>query len=141
MKSLKVGFTGTQEGATLKQVTALSKFFVKYLVNEFHHGDCIGADAHAHSIACSWNTKNIIIHPPIKTVKRAYCDKLYTVNKQTAIMILSPKDYLARNKDIVNDTDVLIACPKTLTEEQRSGTWSTVRYARKMGKKVIILEP
>jgi hypothetical protein len=139
---VKLGFTGTQEGATLKQVEAFSKFFGKYLVDEFHHGDCVGADAQAHSIACSWHTKNIIIHPPIKTVKRAYCEKLYTFDeKHTTIVILEPKDYLDRNKDIVDACDVLIACPKTSKEELRSGTWSTVRYARKRNKKIIILEP
>ena len=139
---MKLAFTGTQTGATAKQGAALSKFFGKYLVNEFHHGDCVGADAQAHSIACSWHTKNIIIHPPIKTAKRAYCEKLYTFDEKfTTIVILKPKDYLVRNKDIVDACNVLIACPKTMTEELRSGTWSTIRYARKTGKKVIILEP
>jgi predicted Rossmann fold nucleotide-binding protein DprA/Smf involved in DNA uptake len=49
------------------------------------------------------------------------------------------KPYLDRNKDIVRVSIGLIAAPKTNKEEQRSGTWSTVRYATKTGKPLIIL--
>ena len=49
------------------------------------------------------------------------------------------KRYLERNRDIVDACDILIACPRTLKEELRSGTWATVRYARKVGKPVAIL--
>lgn len=96
-----------------------------------HHGDCVGADAEFHDIA--WGMCFIIVHPPIEDMYRAFCiapDKT-----------LEPRPYLARNKDIVNQSDILIAAPNTLVEEWRSGTWSTVRYARKMGKPVIILDP
>lgn len=50
------------------------------------------------------------------------------------------KPNLVRNKDIVESTDVLLACPKG-PEELRSGTWSTVRLARKQGKRVVIFWP
>lgn len=51
------------------------------------------------------------------------------------------KPPLKRNYDIVDACDILLAAPRTLTEELRSGTWATIRYARKTGKKYLILAP
>jgi hypothetical protein len=34
----------------------------------------------------------------------------------------------------------LIATPESLTEELRSGTWATIRYARKIKKPCLILD-
>jgi predicted Rossmann fold nucleotide-binding protein DprA/Smf involved in DNA uptake len=48
---------------------------------------------------------------------------------------------LERNKDIVSESDFLIAAPDSKKERLRSGTWATVRHARKLGKRVMILEP
>ncbi len=46
---------------------------------------------------------------------------------------------LDRNRDIVAAVSILIAAPETDIEEQRSGTWATVRYARKKGIPVVIV--
>lgn len=125
-----VGFTGSREGMSPEQKRDLMSFFDDHTVLEVHHGDCIGADADFHEL-CSQHvsTPKIIIHPPNNPTLRAY---------KTGI-ICDPKPYLERNKDIVDVCQVLIACPKTKQEELRSGTWSTIRYARKIGRPVIIL--
>jgi hypothetical protein len=44
--------------------------------------------------------------------------------------------YMARNDATVDRIDVLLAFPRTLKEVMRSGTWATVRRARKAGVKV-----
>ena len=41
--------------------------------------------------------------------------------------------YMARNDRLVEYADVLLAFPLTEEEEVRSGTWATVRRARKVG--------
>jgi predicted Rossmann fold nucleotide-binding protein DprA/Smf involved in DNA uptake len=46
---------------------------------------------------------------------------------------------LVRNRAIVNSSGLLIAAPAG-EEILRSGTWSTVRYARSKDKRVRILE-
>ena len=46
----------------------------------------------------------------------------------------------AQHKQIVNVCDVLIAAPSG-PEKLRSGTWSTVRYARKLHKNITIVLP
>ena len=131
---LRIGFTGNRNGLTTDQYNQVKNLMVGYLsknkVLEVHHGDCLGADTLFHNI-CKELSDNIIIviHPPIDNKLRSYCQ---------SNNILEPKDYLVRNKDIVLTTNSLIACPASQTEELRSGTWATIRYARKLNKTVIL---
>jgi len=55
------------------------------------------------------------------------------------IKLCEAKPYLDRNQDIVDGADILIAAPNEDKEIVRSGTWSTVRYARKSKKKIILV--
>lgn len=47
-----------------------------------------------------------------------------------------PGGYMVRNDAIVAHSDVLLAFPQTCTEVLRSGTWATIRRARKAGVEV-----
>lgn len=127
-----VGFTGTRRGMTDRQKAQLREELIKRRTGwiEFHHGDCLGADAEAHDIAHELGYC-IYIHPPENNKARAY----------KGGHVLKPLAYLERNRDIAFGCHVLIAAPKTLNEELRSGTWATIRYAREMGREVVILEP
>ena len=127
---MRIGFTGTQQGMTPAQRSVLTSFLVVH-EGELHHGDCIGADAQAHDHAKDFGLVTVI-HPPTKADKRAF---------KEADRVLAPKPYLDRNKDIVRETEMLIAAPATMTEELRSGTWSTVRFARKLGRRVYVILP
>lgn len=123
------GFTGTREGMTDKQKRAVMELLAHGGI--FHHGDCLGADEQAWWLASSADCWTIA-HP---------CT-IETMCAHTKSSVIRPaKPPLERNHDIVDGCDVLIAAPRSLTEEQHSGTWATVRYARKVGKPVIILEP
>ena len=137
---MKIGFTGTQKGMTqlqrFKFVGVLSKINKEKIIKEFHHGQCIGADAQAHSLVTFYYSAKIYSHRPINTTK-----KFTMVYDNETIFLCEPKPYLQRNKDIVDETDLLIACPNTKKEVLRSGTWSTVRYARKRKKEVLIIYP
>lgn len=131
---LSVGFTGTQRGLAADQRERLITVLRNFYLTEFHHGDCKGADEQAHSIMQTFAVSpfRIIIHPPDKVAKRAFC---------SGGDLEAAKPYLVRNRDIVNACDILVACPATMEEVLRSGTWSTLRYARKQGKKTIIIFP
>lgn len=127
---MEVGFTGTKEKLTIEQVENLKQFLSKLHCKIFHHGDCIGADAIAHKVAidCKYKT---IIHPPINEKYRAFCK---------GDLILETKPYIERNHDIINSTNCLLACPKG-EETVRSGTWATIRYAKKKKKMIYIFNP
>ena len=125
---MKVGFTGTQTGMTPGQINALGEELKKHTISEFHHGDCIGADAQAHEIASSLGV-TVVIHPPENPAKRAFKNGT----------LRNPKPYLDRNHDIVDEADILIVAPSSNQEKLRSGTWATCRYARKTGTKFIVL--
>ena len=125
---MKVGFTGTQQGMTLAQNMAF-RHLISGCHGDFHHGDCVGADAEAHDLArLCWF--KIIIHPPTNSSKRAWKEGDET-------RPCSP--YLVRNKHIVDESEWLIATPKEDTNQLRSGTWSTVRYAMKKKRDVTII--
>lgn len=130
-----IGFTGTQVGMTEKQVAALTDFLGKHSKKSiplfFHHGDCVGADAQAHDVAYRMGYM-IVIHPPINQSKRAWCK---------GGSILEPDEYLARNHAIVDACDILIVTPRSGIESVRSGTWATVRYAKKQGTRIHMLNP
>lgn len=134
MQMVKVGFTGTQVGLTIFQMAHLDNYLrglgVIHKV-ECHHGDCIGADAEFAKLAYALGFV-LVAHPANLKGKRAY---------SVANIILPEKHPLVRNHDIVDCTNILIACPKLLHEELRSGTWATVRYARKQGKIVVVIYP
>lgn len=116
---------------TKDQRATLIGVLVASAPEEFHHGDCVGADEQAHSIATNL-VENVVIHPPINDNLRAFCE---------AKTILPKRDYLDRNRDIVDACDLLVAAPRSRYEIMRSGTWATIRYARKRNKKIFIIWP
>ena len=138
---MKVGFTGTRTGMTLAQKSGLSILLGNlsrktYPGGVLHHGDCAGADNEAdviaHVAAPQWHT---VAHPGASLRWRAHTP---------ADVIEDPKPELDRNKDIVDQTDVLIAAPKEGKEPgpaRGQGTWSTVRYARNRHKVIYKLWP
>lgn len=131
MQATMVGFTGTQRGMTDSQresvIWLLSE---EYAATVGHHGDCIGADAQFHDVCIELGIP-VHVHPPNVDSKRAFCDGAESIGV--------PKPYLDRNHDIVDACDLLIATPSGPTETRRSGTWATVRHARKRNKIIAIV--
>lgn len=128
-----VGFTGTRLGLTPEQKLALTGILNAYGYDEaeIHLGDAIGADDEARQIA-----RNVMYflhgHPSDRDDQRAF---------GTFDLVEPPLPPLERNRVIVDSAEVLIACPAGFHEEIRSGTWATARYARRVGKPVIIIWP
>lgn len=129
---VKVGFTGTQSSITEPQWCSLWGLLLQLNPEHCHHGSCIGADVAFHH-AAQLQGRKVVVHPPLDPKKRAGCPNPTELRPE--------KDYLPRNQDIVTETGVLIAMPGTATETTRSGTWSTVRYARKLGRPIYIILP
>lgn len=127
------GFTGTKEGMTQKQQDTVRRLLVAYrsVFRTFHEGDCVGADVEAAAIAkeCDYI---IHCHPPLRSSHRGFFP---------ADVYEEPRPYLVRDQHIVNASELLIATPKGFVEGQRSGTWTTWRYAMKKKRKVITVYP
>lgn len=139
---LKAGVTGTREGWTAQQTIAVTELLQGLHVYQLHHGDCIGSDASFHALAYSLLIPHIYIHPPLEDRYRAHCEEI-PAPKTVSVHTLPALDYLHRDYRIVQRApDILIATPKTAQEVTRSGTWATVRYARKRGVRFrYIVEP
>jgi len=134
----KIGMTGSRRGMTKVQKDWFAEFAKTYHPIEFHHGDCVGADEDGHNIVNIFNYAKIVVHPPIDPKLRAFC----MIDPTRGDEIREEKDYLDRNKDIVNETELLIAFPNNDVTHRGpggGGTWATVRYARSVGKKVIVV--
>jgi hypothetical protein len=128
------GFTGSRKGMTESQLHKLAISLKERGARVLHHGDCVSGDEQAHEIARSMGLR-VVVHPPDDPKLRAYCqaDELHW-----------PKPYLKRNEAIVDACDFLVAAPKEMEEPppaRGQGTWSCVRYARRVGKPVVILWP
>jgi hypothetical protein len=137
MMPLKIGFTGTQKGMTYDQknnfLVTMRELNNDHHIEEFHHGDCIGSDKEAHELIDTFFPNIVIhVHPPEIKDKRAFC-KGDVQHKE--------KPYLERNHYIVQATEILIATPESNNEKKRSGTWSTIRYARKLDRNIMIIVP
>lgn len=117
---------------TPQQQEVVGRLFKELELHVLHHGDCVGADSQAHRLAKQLNVW-IVVHPPINQSARAFCDG-------DEIQGIAP--YLTRNRKIAEEArDGLIATPKEAVEMLRSGTWATIRYARKLQRRVWIVYP
>lgn len=130
---LHIGFTGTSKGMSEHQFRRLTQFMLSISRTHssaslvLHHGDCIGADAVAHEIAVGFGW-DVVKHPSTIAGKRAYCKGGIT---------WPAKPPLQRNKEIVEVSSILIACPYQRNEVLRSGTWATIRYAKARNRRVV----
>lgn len=139
---MKVGFTGTQAGTTLKQRGELHRWLHRLrrwsdIIEEeaeFCHGLCIGADAEAHEIV---RALGYYIDGRPSTV----AGKTAAIPRDHFRHLYQPLAPLIRNHDIVDWCDVLICCPRERREVQRSGTWATWRYASEKGRTIVQVFP
>jgi len=129
---IRMGFSGTREGMTNGQSKKVADIIDWFRPQEFHHGDCIGADAEIHVIARKHEYIWMIGHPPTDDSKRAFCE---------FDQIRLPQEYKARDKRIVIESNILVATPKDPFEVLRSGTWTTIRYGLEANIPVLIVRP
>jgi len=119
------GMTGPRSGINDLQREWFEEIIKDY--NVLHHGCAIGADAEAHWIALGLGL-HIVAHPP---TDMRYVEMKCLTMYQDRVTVLPRKEYMLRNRHIVNDSEILLAMPGE-REYLRSGTWAAIRYARKM---------
>lgn len=132
MPALILGFTGTRDGMTEAQELMVWECLKRWRPELLRHGDCEGADEQCHNLARREGVY-VVLHPPLNETYRAFC--------QNADEIWPAKDYLTRDRDIVDHSGVLLAAPKSAVDVGWSGTWYTIRYARRRHHPVVIVGP
>lgn len=137
---IHIGFTGSQHEMSRRAKTTTNKILLEIYEKSkpvtgpicFHHGDCIGSDLFASGLA-----KNIgylvHAHPSFLEKKRGFSEHNDVIH--------GPKSPLERNEDIVNICQIIVATPHTYNEIIRSGTWTTIRRARKQGREICTIFP
>ena len=129
---MKIGVTGTREGATDRQILDVINFMISLgFDNELHHGDCQGVDIQVAAIAKQLNWR-IVCHPPKSDYLRGFFE--YDECRE-------PKGYLERDRAIVDETDLLIVVPLQNEWQPNGGTWYTHDYARKKKKPITVIWP
>lgn len=128
---MKIGVTGTREGATEYQLAELRKVLTELKGTEFHHGDCNGVDVQAAAIARELGYK-IVCYPPKSTEEQGFFG---------GDVMLPPAGYLQRDRAIVDSVDVLLVVPKQMEWQPKGGTWYTHDYAKKQNKPHNVIWP
>ena|SRR5689334_11728721 len=136
-----IGFTGTRNGMTPAQ-----RAHVEFLVQGFVcrwgganlaglHGDCVGADADFDAVCAKASMDGM--------ARESRPCTFDGMRARTGVReIAPPVPPMQRNRAIVADADVMIACPPNKEPIKKgSGTWATIGFARKANKPLIIVFP
>jgi len=131
-----LAFTGSRSGLTPHQAAALEALLESLEgLTALHHGCCLGADEDCALLLAQINPSVLQVGHP--------CNLLAQVSQQALAVcrqVLPVRPPLNRNHDLVDAAQLLIACPDG-PERLHSGTWATVRHARKQGKPIHLLWP
>lgn len=134
MRPVTVGVTGDKKGMTPVQagLVALALRRARELgATKFVHGCCIGVDEEAARLARELGYK--IVGLPGSYLGDP--DRSFDVPD----VLFAVRPPLERNRLIVKNADLLLACPSGSKELRRSGTWATVRYRRKARTPLVLL--
>ena len=129
---MKIGITGTRSGCNELQFREVKNFLSNFPKGtEFHHGDCVGVDVEVAQIAKDLGFY-IVCHPPEKDDLRGFFP--YDETRK-------PLSYFARNRNIVDETDILMVVPVQNEWQPNGGTWYTYDYADKKKKSIGMFWP
>lgn len=118
---------------TPEQLETVREVMMKWVHNgRLFHGACHGADRQAHTL---WSSAREMFPSNESQHRWAHSAS----GPKDAIHIIDPNP-LRRNRTMVDFGDLVLAAPSG-GETLRSGTWATIRYARKCKTPVIICWP
>ncbi len=130
----KIGFTGSREGPTREQKTVWGNLAPWLKGIEMHNGCADGADAY---VMGNLPIPASLVAWPANREGDARAKALLGVT----IVIMGIMPPLERNRFIVDSSHGMVAMPITVEEVQRSGTWATIRHARRTKKPVLVIRP
>lgn len=125
--------TASRRGLTGAQKKRLASLIRRIRPEEVLHGDCVGGDADCHRIVTACSRALVGVYPSDRSGQRAFCGGV----EVKAV----PRPPLERNRTMVRRSSLVVAFPASFSEELRSGTWATVRHARRVGRPVVLIWP
>lgn len=132
-----IGVTGTRNGMNEIQKNNVTEFLRKSREElelemfTLRHGDCVGVDDEVAKIAHNLGYVTFS-HPPVNDTLRAFHESDFSA---------SPKSHFSRNRDIVDNSDLLIVVPMDNERKSKGGTWYTYDYAVKKNVPVRVFYP
>lgn len=129
-----LGTTGSRGGPRQAQLSAFARFVRRFPPDGFVHGGASGWDVLAHhAVAC--------LSVPIDIYPSDDASPSWSYVGWPGDVYLHPSaPPLERDRSIVAAVHWLLAVPQAAAED-RSGTWTTVRYGRQLGIPIYIIRP
>jgi len=134
---MMLSFTGTHRALTDLQKITVTEFVEQFNPLCVTHGGCIGADDFFDQWCADLGIHRTIYPSNIRGKSLPKNELL----RRGPCTIHEPRPPLIRNEIIVKSGEFLLACPSENYEVLRSGTWSTVRIARRLGVKYTVINP
>lgn len=146
LEDVSLGITGSRVPLADAQKHSLGIMITAIMritgLKAIHHGCATGTDETSHGIALTIPGADIYGHPGYGNNKSQ--PHLMDLRPEEFTLLYPAKPYRERNKDIVTYSRLILACPlypENDTRSARSGTWQTVRLARRTQKPVILIIP
>jgi hypothetical protein len=125
---LLIGFTGTRDS-----IRILIKNLARQHVSvQGVHGGAEGADRQFHRLLKELN---------IPSECYPSNEEQWRWSVQNCVVCHAMQAPLTRNRVIVEVSNLMFATPRTFIEKQRSGTWATIRYAKKTNNPLTVIWP
>jgi len=143
----RTGFSGSRH-LTAEQKTIVDEVLSTLNGSEWTTGACIGVDAYIGRKL--WYDRPESLHRVVIPADRSRVEYWWThrairdAGPQSGVLLeemMPGMSYADRNQRIVQHSDVLVAFPaypETDPRSKRSGTWQTVRMARRAGLDVLV---
>lgn len=137
---MNVGVTATADGLARQQELVLASLLSDLRTDDVDwllHGCCTGGDE---QLALRARRLGYLLHG---LPGRGLLDpaRSLILNDRLDPVPSTKTPELTRNRHIVAAVGVLLAGPSGFTEERRSGTWATIRYAKAARLPLIIVYP
>jgi hypothetical protein len=139
---MRVGFTGTRRGMTPEQWMAVHSLLQQWKVTSAIHGACHGADREFDQLVRHLHPLVFMHLRPSNPSQAEWARRQqYGPLDPHRVSVYPEAPPLVRNRAIVSVSDRMIATPGTATEVMRSGTWATIRWARRVGRCLWLVWP
>ncbi len=131
-----VAVTATRYSLTKAQVTRFMELITELDPRVFLHGGCKGGDFLCGLLVKQLLPRCVVWAHPANDVPGwmapygSFSDK-----------VAEEEPALQRNRTMVDTCNLLLGLPQDFTEKTRSGTWATIRYARRWSETVPSFSP